>query len=440
MRVELIAPSRDEPVGIGGKSSLAPPLALAILAALTPPQVEVSLTDENVDPIDWAGHPDLVGVTCTTLTATRAYAIADRFRAAGIRVVLGGLHPSALPQEALAHADAVVVGEAETLWAQLLADAGADGLRPVYQAPEYPALAGLPFPRRDLFRRGKYLLPDTLFTTRGCPYGCSFCSVTTFFGGTYRSRPVEEVLAELGEMGSPRLLAFLDDNVAANPGRAKRLFRALAGRRLTWFGQADLNIARDEELLATAAASGCTGLLIGIESISQANLAAVGKRTNVAERYEAAIARIQAHGIAVHGAFLVGLDEDSEDAFAETLRFARRVRLESAQFNIPTPYPGTRLYAELEREGRIFDRDWSHYGSDRVVYTPRRLSVKRLQEGHDWLWREFYSLPCTWQRIGWSHPNWLLMWLINLNFRGSAGLLGPLSRLYDHLANRYGGV
>lgn len=439
MRIQLIAPARVEPLGVQGRASIAPPLSLGILAGLSPAGSEITITDENVSPIDWQKPTDLVAISCTTPTALRAYEIADRFRERGVKVVLGGLHPSALPAEAGQHADAVVVGEAEGQWPRLLADLENGRLRPVYRRDDYPDLADVPLPRRDLFPAGAYVFPDTIYTTRGCPYGCSFCSVTTFFGGTYRSRPVEEVTAEIDAMGRPRIVFFLDDNVAANPGRAKRLFRALAPYKMRWFGQADINVARDEELLALAAASGCVLLLIGIESLSPTNLRTYGKRANKAEEYEAALARIHAHGIAVFGAFLLGLDDDTEDVFETTVRFARRTRLEAAQFNIPAPYPGTPLHAALEREGRILTRNWAEYSSDRVVFEPVGMSARRLQEGHDWIWREFYSMGSVWERIGLAHRDALLMWALNLNFqRGHLAryLLRPLASLAGHVYQR----
>ncbi|MHB1134934.1 MAG: B12-binding domain-containing radical SAM protein [Chloroflexota bacterium] len=429
MRIHLVAPTRGEAAAVAGKSGLFPPLSLAILAALTPDDVEVRLTDENASPIDWDEPVDLVGITSLTTTSGRAYEIADAFRARGARVVLGGMHASALPAEAAQHADAVAVGEGEFIWPQIVADARAGRLQPRYQAERHHDLAHLPLPRRDLFQRQRYLLPDTLYTTRGCPYGCSFCSVTSFWGRSYRARPVEDVLAEVEAMGRPRLLAFLDDNVAAIPPRAKQLFRALAPYKLSWLGQADLTIARDEELLAALAAGGCKFLLIGIESLSEANLRALGKRTNAVAAYEEAIKRIQGHGIGVFGAFMVGLDDDSEEVFENTLRFAERVRLKGAQFNIPTPWPGTPLHAAVAQEGRLLSTDWARYSSDHVLIAPRRLSAERLQEGHDRLWRQFYSYSSAWRRLGLTGPNLLLSWLVTTYYmenRLSRLLLGAL--------------
>lgn len=434
MRVHLIAPCREEVLRSRTKASVAPPLGLAILASLTPRDMEVSLTDENLSPLDFQRPADLVGITAATHTATRAYELADHFRARGVKVVLGGMHPTALPAEAGQHADAVVVGEAEAVWGQLLADLQDGGLQPFYYGQERPHLAGLPSPRRDLFDREGYLFPDTIYTTRGCPNGCTFCSVTSFFGGTYRSRPVAEVMTEVEGLRDRRLVFFVDDNIAAHRGRAKQLFCALAPHKLAWIGQASVSIAKDEELLAQAAASGCLCLFIGFESISPASLSAVGKRHNVVEEYAEAIRRIHAHGIAVFGGFIFGLDHDTEDVFEQTVRFARRARLEGAQFNVLTPYPGTPLSAALQREGRILTQDWSQYRGDRVVFAPRLMSTRRLQEGHDWAWREFYSIGSIWGRVGFSHPRRLLMWALNLNYRDDR-----LSRmLFESIVGRVG--
>jgi len=420
MKVYMIAPARVEPLASRSKFSAAPPLGLAVLASHTPPEVEVSLTDENLAPIDYGRPVDLVAITAATQTSPRAYAIADAFRARGTKVVLGGMHPTALPEEAGRHADAVVVGEGEEVWPRLLADLEDGGLRPMYRAKRRPPLAGATAPRRDIFHSEGYIFPFTTYTTRGCPFGCTFCSVTSFFGGTYRSRPVEEVCREVDGLGANRPILFVDDNVAAQPARAKQLFRALAPYKVTWIGQASVTVARDEELLRLAAASGCLALFIGIESLSPDSLSSVGKRHNAVAEYEEAIRRIRSHDIAVFGAFIFGLDHDTEDVFEATVRFARRTKLEGAQFNLLTPYPGTPLGAAMDREGRILSRDWSEYRGDKVVFAPRLMSPRRLQEGHDWAWREFYSYGSIFERVGLSHPQALLIWALNLNYRRDA--------------------
>ena len=387
-----------------------------MVAALTPPEVEVSLTDENVTVIDSQKEIDLVGITALTITAKRAYDIADTFRAKGVKVVLGGSHPSALPKEASQHADAVVIGEAEGIWANVIEDFKANKLQRIYSQRKQPSLLNLPIPRRDLFINGAYYFRNTISTTRGCPNACSFCSVTSFFGRTYRCRPVEEILKEIETMNYKKLICFVDDNIAGKPRFAKELFRALVSYKLKWIAQASVTIARDDELLKLAAASGCMSLLIGFETLSQENLAAMGKRVNVVDKYEMVIRKIHSHGIAIHGFFILGLDEDDEYVFERTVRFAQKMQLESAQFAWAVPYPGTALYESLDKAGRIITKDWSQYESS-VVFKPKLMSRDILQNGHDWVWREFYSLPSIWRRLGITHRYLLPFWVLNLYYR-----------------------
>ncbi len=415
MKLELIVPATQES-SRKLKKVLCPPLGLAMVAALTPPEVEVSLTDENVTGIDFQQETDLVGITALTGTAQRAYEIADTFRARGVKVILGGIHPSVLPEEASQHADAVVIGEAEGIWSNLIEDFKANKLQRVYRQCELPSLLGLPIPRRDLFTEAAYFLRHTISTTRGCPYSCSFCSVTSFFGYTYRCRPVEEVLKELETFNERKLIGFVDDNIVGNPKFAKELFRALVPYKIKWVGQASVTIGRDDELLKLAAASGCQGLLIGFESLSPANVAAVGKRINVVDEYENVIRKIHSHGIAIHGFFIFGFDEDDEDIFKRTVRFAQKMRLETAQFNCLVPYPGTALCESLEKAGRIVTKDWSQYGYN-LVFEPKPMSREMLQKGSDWAWREFYSIPSIWRRLRVARRNLRLLWALNLDYR-----------------------
>jgi len=398
------------------KKAPGPHLGLAMVAALTPPEVEVSLTDENVTAIDFQKEIDLVGITALTITAKRAYEIADTFRAKRVKVILGGSHPSALPKEASQHADAVVIGEAEGIWENVIEDFNANKLQRIYSQCKQPSLLNLPIPRRDLFTNGAYYFRNTISTTRGCPNACSFCSVTSFFGHTYRCRPVEEILKEIETMNYKKLICFVDDNIVGNPKFAKELFRALVSYKLKWIAQASVTIARDDELLKLAAASGCMSLLIGFETLSQDNLAAMGKRVNVVDKYEKVIRKIHSHGIAIHGFFILGLDEDDEYVFERTVRFAQKMKLESAQFAWPVPYPGTALYESLDKAGRIVTKDWSQYESS-IVFKPKLMSREILQKGHDWVWCEFYSLPSIWRRLGITHRYLLPFWVLNLYYR-----------------------
>jgi radical SAM superfamily enzyme YgiQ (UPF0313 family) len=386
---------------------------MATIAALTPPEVEVSITDENVTRVDYLKETDMVGITALTSTAHRAYEIADAFRAMGKKVVLGGIHPSIMPEEAGQHADAVVIGEAEGIWPQVIADFQANKLQKTYQNKERPVLSGLPQPRRNLCAKRGYYYTNTIYTTRGCPYACSFCTVTSFFGRTYRCRPVEEVIAEAKTLNRKKYFIFLDDNIVGNPAYSKELFRALIPLKIKWVGQCSVTITKDDELLRLAAESGCVDLFIGLESLSPVSLKAINKKTNSVDEYETIIKKLHSAGIGVHGFFIFGLDGDDSGSFMRTVRFAQNVRLESAQFDILTPYPGTAIFKSLEKEGRILSKDWSQYGHD-LMFTPKGLSRDQLQEGRKLAWREFYSLSSIRKRLGARHHNPLLFWTANL--------------------------
>ena len=415
MKLELIVPATQENIR-RRKKGLIPPLGLAMVAAVTPPEVEVSLTDENVADIDFKKEIDLVGITTLTVTAPHAYEIAGKFRARGIKAILGGPHTSALPEEASQHADAVVIGEAEGIWPNLINDFKANKLQKVYRQHEQLNLVNLPVPRRDLFAKGAYYIPNTISTTRGCPYSCSFCSVTSFFGHTYRCRPVEEVLKEIETLNQREFIVFVDDNIAGNLKFAEELFRALIPYQIKWVSQASVSVAKNDELLKLAAASGCMDLFIGFETLTPANLATVGKKINIVDEYETVIKKIHSHGIAIHGFFILGLDEDDEEVFERTLHFAQKMRLESAQFAWPVPYPGTAFYESLDKTGRIITKDWSQYESN-VVFEPKLISREMLQQRRDRVWRKFYSLPSIWRRVGIAHRNLRDLWAVNLYYR-----------------------
>jgi len=414
MKLALIVPATHENQGKPRKAIL-PPLGMAVIAALTPPDVEVILTDENVAPINFQKDVDLVGITSLTSTSQRAYKIADTFRAIGKKVVLGGIHPSILPEESSQHADAIVIGEAEGIWPYVIEDFKANKLRKIYRQNIRPSLVGLPNPRRDLFAKGSYYFTNTLFTTRGCPYSCSFCTVTSFFGHTYRCRPISEVINEIKTLNSKKLFIFLDDNIVGSPNYAKELFAALIPLKIKWVGQCSVTIAKDDELLKLAAASGCIDLFIGFESLSPNNLAAVGKKINTVDEYEAIIKKLHNAGIGVHGFFIFGLDGDDTGSFKRTVHFAQKNRLESAQFDILTPYPGTAIFESLDKEARIRNKDWSQYGHD-LMFEPKSLTRELLQEGRTWAWREFYSLPSISKRIGVRHHDPFLFWVANLYY------------------------
>lgn len=429
------------------RKSLFPPLNLGLVAALTPPAWDVRIVDESVENLDFELEVDLVGLTAMTAMAPRAYEIAARFRQRGIPVVMGGIHASTLPGEAVQHVDAVVAGEAELTWPLLLDDFEHGRLKQLYRSPGLlPDLSRIPIPRRSLFKQGAYLLTNTIQTTRGCPFDCDFCTVTKFYGQTYRTRPLESVLREIDALKGKTVL-FVDDNIVGNPGYAQRLFKALIPYKLRWIGQSSLTIARNDELLDLAAASGCQGLFIGFESLSPENLASVKKgKVNRVGEYEQAIKRIHSRGIGIEGAFIFGFDYDDQGVFQRTVAFAQRMRLEAAQFGILTPFPGTPLRSVMEKAGRICDHDWSKYTISHVVHWPQKMSRATLLKGFVRAYRDFYSVRSILRRLlGRLKPSrgFLFFLPLNMVFRQISAQLGRRKadrELFSQLAEPTAGM
>ncbi|MEA3401609.1 MAG: radical SAM protein [Armatimonadota bacterium] len=412
MEICLIAPEaarvHGDPERLG--QPLFPPLGLMTLAALTPSEHNVTIIDESVEPVDPESEPDVVGLTAMTAAAPRAYQLGDHFRARGVPVVMGGMHASALPEEALQHVDSVVVGEAEGLWPRLLADLASGDMQPVYRHTEYPDPSTIPAARRDLIDTSRYVAKHTLQATRGCPYACSFCTVSTFFGRTYRPRPVESVIAEAEEIGAGPIV-LVDDNIMGQPTYAEQLFERWADLGKSFVSQASTTMLHSPELITQAARAGCKGLFVGFESISQAQLAKVGKRFNPVEKYGELVQRLHDAGIAVVGSFMFGLDGDDEDVFERTAEFAEEAEIDIGQFSILTPLPGTELYAQLEKEGRITDRDWSNYDGTRCTFQPVGLTAEKLESGLQWIYERLYSWKSIVRRVGKRLTP--LVWMVN---------------------------
>ena len=391
-------------------------LSSLYVAASMPPGVETRILDEDVEPIDFDADADLVGVSFMTYNAPRAYEIADEFRAHGRTVVFGGYHPSFLPEEAARHADAVCVGEAEGSVPQMIADFRAGSLKPVYRRAQV-SLAGLPVPDRGLIHQAGYITPDAVQATRGCPHTCTFCSVTAFAQHRFRTRPVDEVVDEVKRLG--RWLIFMDDNIIGDRDYAKELFARLAPLKRRWASQSSVRIAADPELLDLARKSGCVALFIGLESLSDGNLKACRKPVSRARDYARAIGRLHAAGIGVYAGFVFGMDDDDQHIFPRTLEFLGEARVDVAQITILTPFPGTPLFAEMERQGRIRSLDWGLYDFGHVVFEPRHMSAEALQAGADWVERRFYSGAATWRRIartfGYLSPSVVLRTMLPLS-------------------------
>jgi radical SAM superfamily enzyme YgiQ (UPF0313 family) len=416
MKLQIIFPKWPDDSLWGQIYFRFPYLALTSLAALTHDAWEVSILDENVEPIDAANRPDLAAISLMTPLAKRGYEIADNLRKQGVPVVLGGIHPTTMKEEAKTHADAVVLGEAETIWPQVLADFEKGALEPFYQPSSFCQLDGLPVPRRDLLQRKSYFFVNTLQTTRGCPFDCEFCSVTSFYGRTYRIRPVQEVIDEIEQM-EKGFLFFVDDNIAGNHRYAKALFEALIPLQVKWFSQSSLSFAKDRELLKLAQKSGCKGLFIGFESLSQDSLKAMGKSINRVSEYREAVAAIHDHGIGIQGSFIFGTDHDDLSVFSDVMRFIEKIRLEAALFSILTPFPGTRIREALRRENRIIHNDWEKYDMNHVVFQPKKMTPVQLQEGFNWAYDKLYGYRSIFKRLFPFGRNSLFFGIQNYGFR-----------------------
>lgn len=415
MRFLLVNPTSDiSRVHPGERPHDTRELRLALLpslyvAAAMPSDVQTRIVDENVEPVDFDTKADLVGISFMTHSAPRAYDIADRFRRdRGIPVIVGGYHPTLLPEEAVQHADAVCVGDAEANVPAMIEDLRAGRLKPIYRN-QLPGLDGLPIPDRSLVRGRHYIPLDVIQATRGCGHRCSFCSIAAFHGNRLRTRPVEEVVAELRTLG-PRIL-FIDDSLIGDLAYARRLFSAMVPLGKTWFSQCSIEIGVDAELLDLAVASGCRGLFIGFESLSQDSLRSWRKSANRRKDYLAAVRRLHARGVGVFAAFVFGADGERPDAFARTLDFLLEANVDSLQATRMTPFPGTPLFEELDRQGRIVDRDWSHYDFMHVVYRPLGMSVRELDTGVAWVLREFFARRNVARRC-WRALRYLNPWLV----------------------------
>ncbi|MFW6113452.1 MAG: B12-binding domain-containing radical SAM protein [Actinomycetota bacterium] len=418
MRITLINPAKE-----GEKvfnRSYFVPLSLMYLAAYTPEDVEVRIIDENLEKIDFEDKPDLVGITSMTATVRRAYEIADEYRSRGVKVIMGGIHASMLPEEALRHADTVVIGEAERIWPTVIDDAGKGSLDSVYQMEGYDDFARPLLPRRDLINRKHYWNANCIQTSRGCPHNCSFCSVTAFNGHRVRERELDNLMAEIEEIPRnpvlrKRIVPFVDDNIAAHRGRAKELFKALIPMKALWGSQACIDVGEDEELVALAAESGCRLLFVGLETVSAKSLEEIGKKQNKVERYHDSLRMLRKYGIHVMGAFMFGFDSDDESVFTDTLDFALENKLQMAQFSNLTPLPGTRMYRQMEAEGRVEEGYWlDQYRGNRATFQPKNFSAEDLcQKTHE-VQRRFYSMRSIAKRfyISRSLPNWLVFNLV----------------------------
>lgn len=418
MNILLIAPRMGlRPMDSEFKRRLSPPLGLLTVAALTPKTHKVSISDENAAPLKDGFRPDLVGITANVNTAPRAYAISRMYRERGVPVVLGGIHPSANPEEALQHADAVCIGEADAVWTRMVEDAQRGVLKGIYRGSAPADLARTPEPRWALLDRTQYLCTNVLCATRGCPHRCEFCYNSCDFARRgHRAPPVSRILHQIAGMDTRHVL-FIDDNLIGNIRWARELVRALTPLGLTWHAAVSADLAKHPDLIEAMARSGCKSLFIGFESINPAAVQGVNKRQNRTESYEGFIQTLHRHGILVNASLVFGFDEDGPGVFQETLSWLIREKIASMTAHILTPYPGTALFKRLQAAGRIDDFDWAHYDTAHVVYRPLRMSKEELRHGYLRIYREFYSFKSILRRMPQDRNNWIPFLLFNLVYR-----------------------
>jgi radical SAM superfamily enzyme YgiQ (UPF0313 family) len=427
-RILLIAPTALDRRGapIKERRLHLPALTLPALAAVTPPDAHVRLVYETVESVPYDQHWDLVGLTGMGSGIVRAWQISDRFRNRGVTTVIGGIAASiADASYSLKHADAVVQGEAEEVWPEVVRDAQAGRLQRVYRAPRRTPIDAIPVPRYELMNRYRMGLWRPVQATRGCPFTCSFCSVTAFNGGSYRTRPVDQVIRDVraAKRHGTSHIAFVDDNIGVDFDYCAELWGALIPERVTWMSQCSLHLAERPELLRLAHRSGCRLVSIGIESTNPDSLAAIHKEWNRPDRYAEAIGAFRAHGIEVSTEMIVGLDSDDMSVFDRTAEFILNTRISIPRVHIITPVPGTPLFADLEAQGRILTRDFSRYTGGNAVFRPKRLDPEMLQT-HYW---QLYERLFSWRSIlrrALPNPARLnlymraVVWAANLRYRG----------------------
>jgi radical SAM superfamily enzyme YgiQ (UPF0313 family) len=382
-----------------GKHVLTPSLALTSLAGATPPPWTVRYWDENLlqgpPPLD--PLPEVVGITVHLTFAKRAYELGAWFRAHGCVVVMGGLHALSCPDEVLARADAIAVGNGVPVWPRILADIASGSLRQRYEA-DYRDYASDPPPDRSILPAGSFLTTASLIATQGCHNRCDFCYLAT--GDTrirYQMRTPEQVARDFESTGAPYGV-FIDNNLGSNRPYLRKLCAALAPLEKIWSAAVTLDVTDDPDLVRQMALAGCTGVFIGFESLQDDNMRDAGKRSPRAADYARRVAVLHDYGIQVNGSFVLGFDHDRPDVFENLAAWIEAERLESATFHILTPYPNTPLFRRMDGEGRLLHKDWSLYDTAHCVFRPRHMTPAELEAGYEWIYRRLFSLESIWAR------------------------------------------
>lgn len=421
MKVALVSPKGPLYRNRGGifrKSLRYQPLTLTTLAALAPAElgIEFILHDEGTGDVPLDIDADLIGLTLITGSSSRGYELAAEFRKRGKTVVLGGPHVTLVPEEAQQHADAICVGYAEESWPQLLRDFASGQMKKRYNQAHDFQLTNLPFARRDLLDGRNYLTQAVFEATRACAHDCEFCVAPSAWGRKQFQKPVDHVVEDIRRVGAKKIL-FIDLNLISDRAYARDLFTALVPLKVRWFGLSTSLIGRDPDLMELMARSGCTGLLIGFETISKSGLSGIRKSFNDPKLYASLIADLHRLGISIQGCFVFGNDDDTLATFDETVDFVLETRIDLPRFALLTPFPGTPLHARLKRDGRILTTDWNLYDGQHVVFQPAQMSVADLQAGHEQAWRRAYGYSAIAARVARAGTQIPLSLAANLGYR-----------------------
>lgn len=417
MRILLISPSDSFFVNYSRKKKTVC-VALPLLAAYTPKEHEIIVADEVYGDNVYLDNVDLVGISAMTPQAIQGYKIARYYRERGVKVVMGGIHASVRPEEALKHVDAVCVGEGDSVWQEMLKDAEAGKLKKIYKADELFPMEKIPPMRVDVVNRKRTTFGHTAIqASRGCPYNCEFCTTSALFGRKYRFRPVDHVIEEI-KINRGKTMFFVDDNIFGSPKYCEELFSKLIPLKIRWFSQSSLlSTTRNLSLLKLARKSGCIGFFFGLESVNEAsrNISTSSAKLGASSMSDISkrIKTILEHDILVQSSVVFGIDGDDCTVFEKTIDFLKKNRVSFSSFCILTPYPGTKLHERLKKEGRILHEDWSKYSNENVVFQPKLMTPQQLKDGSDWAGRAFYNWPSIVKRAFANRANSTVYALVN---------------------------
>jgi radical SAM superfamily enzyme YgiQ (UPF0313 family) len=444
LRIKLIAPRMSlRPMDSEFKRLMTPSISLLVLAALTPEEHDVEIIDENITPIQKYEKADLVGITCNIDTFVRAKVLSEKFQQTGTPVILGGIFPSSCPEIAERHATSVCIGEAEPIWSEILEDILTGNLKKRYYAPDDFPTELIPRPKWEIIAKEKYLYTNVITTSRGCPYNCEFCyNSCKYMTKKFRRRPIPSILHEISRIETKHIL-FVDDNFIGDNTWLQEFLNDIKHLNLTWHAAVSTDVSKDLSQLDKMKETGCRSLYIGFESLNPDSLSGVMKKQNRVPEYEQTIYEIHERGIMINASMVFGFDDDFPDVFENTLNWLVQNRIETMTAHILTPYPGTKLYARLEMEGRIIDRNFQNYNTSKVVYKPKNMTADELLNGYLNIYKEFYSFKNIIKRTPVTRIQWIPYYLFNFGYRkfgkltsrfGINGHMSKIGRLARYLS------